>query len=75
MSHHHDHLPHGAGTHRGRLAVVLGITATVLVTELVGAWVSGSVALLADAGHEISDEHRVGKECVLRGRSRCAPYP
>ncbi|MFC0358241.1 MULTISPECIES: cation diffusion facilitator family transporter [Kytococcus] len=55
MSHHHDHLPHGAGTHRGRLAVVLGITATVLVTELVGAWVSGSVALLADAGHMLTD--------------------
>lgn len=55
MSHHHDHLPHGAGTHRGRLAVVLGITATVLVAELVGAWVSGSVALLADAGHTLTD--------------------
>lgn len=35
--------------------MVLGITATVLVTELVGAWVSGSVALLADAGHMLTD--------------------
>ena len=41
--------------HRGRLLVVLGITATVLVVEVVGALVSGSLALLADAGHMLTD--------------------
>jgi cobalt-zinc-cadmium efflux system protein len=34
---------------------VLTITATVLVVELVGAWVTGSLALLADAGHMATD--------------------
>jgi cobalt-zinc-cadmium efflux system protein len=37
------------------LAIVLGITATILVVEVVGAVVSGSLALLADAGHMLTD--------------------
>ena len=41
--------------HRGRLATVLGITVTVLVVEVIGAFVSGSLALLADAGHMLTD--------------------
>lgn len=40
---------------RRRLAVVLGITSTILVVEIVGAVVSGSLALLADAGHMLTD--------------------
>jgi cobalt-zinc-cadmium efflux system protein len=46
----HDH-----GGDRDRLAVVLGITTTVLLAEVVGAFVSGSLALLADAGHMLTD--------------------
>lgn len=45
----------GAGDDRRRLAVVLGITSVVLVAEVVGAVVSGSLALLADAGHMLTD--------------------
>ena len=41
--------------HRGRLLAVLGITSTVLVAELVGAKLTGSLALLADAGHMFTD--------------------
>jgi cobalt-zinc-cadmium efflux system protein len=41
--------------HRGRLRTVLIITVTVLVAEVIGAAVSGSLALLADAGHMLSD--------------------
>lgn len=44
-----------AGAHRGRLLTVLIITATVLVAELIGAYVTGSLALLADAGHLATD--------------------
>ncbi len=51
----HDHA-HGAGVqHRGRLALVLGLTLTVLVVEAVVALVTGSLALLADAGHMLGD--------------------
>jgi cobalt-zinc-cadmium efflux system protein len=42
-------------SHRGRLAVVLILTTTALVVEVVGAAVSGSLALLADAGHALTD--------------------
>lgn len=48
------------GAHRGRLLVVLAITSVVLVAELVGAWVSGSLALLADAGHMFTDVAGIG---------------
>jgi len=50
----HDHA-HGTTSSRGRLAIALGIIATVLVVEIVGAWLSGSLALAADAGHMASD--------------------
>jgi cobalt-zinc-cadmium efflux system protein len=53
----HDH-DHGAGRladHQGRLRTVLIITIVVLVAEVIGAVVSGSLALLADAGHMLAD--------------------
>lgn len=49
-----DHA-HGAGGNRTRLAIALAIIAAVLVAEVVGALLSGSLALLADAGHMSSD--------------------
>ena len=58
MSGGHSH-DHGGGgnpaDHRRRLAVVLALTSTVLIVEVVGALVSGSLALLADAGHMLTD--------------------
>ncbi len=58
----HDHsAAHGEGhaggraQDRGRLRWVLTVTAVVLVVELVGAYVAGSLALLADAGHMATD--------------------
>jgi cobalt-zinc-cadmium efflux system protein len=53
----HDH---GAGlstggAHRSRLLVVLALTTVVLVVEVIGARVTGSLALLADAGHMFTD--------------------
>jgi cation diffusion facilitator family transporter len=56
MGHGHAHAPAtAAGGQRRRLAVVLGLTLTVLVGEVVGAVLSGSLALLADAGHMATD--------------------
>jgi cobalt-zinc-cadmium efflux system protein len=40
---------------RRRLTLALAITAIVMVVELVGGWLSGSLALLADAGHMLAD--------------------
>ena len=52
----HDH-SHSAGRahDRSRLRLVLVVTASVAVVELVGALLSGSLALLADAGHMFTD--------------------
>ncbi|MFY0408378.1 cation diffusion facilitator family transporter [Solicola sp. PLA-1-18] len=56
MGHDHDHAPQVQGAHqRRRLAIVLGITATIMVVEIVGAVLTGSLALLADAGHMLTD--------------------
>jgi cobalt-zinc-cadmium efflux system protein len=43
-----------------RLWVVLGLTLVTLVVEVVGSWMSGSLALLADAGHLLTDGAAVG---------------
>ncbi|GAA3164612.1 cation diffusion facilitator family transporter [Blastococcus jejuensis] len=54
MSGGHSHAD-GATGNRRRLAVVLALTAGVLAVEVVGALVSGSLALLADAAHAFVD--------------------
>ncbi len=53
MSHRHEHT--SRATSARRLAIALGITAVVLVAELLGAVVTGSLALLVDAGHMLTD--------------------
>lgn len=56
-NHGHSHAlaATATGTHRRRLMVVLAITVTVLVVQVVGGLFSGSLALLADAGHMATD--------------------
>ncbi|MFI1252929.1 cation diffusion facilitator family transporter [Streptomyces netropsis] len=44
-----------AAAYRGRLRIALGITLTVLVAEIIGSALTGSLALLADAGHMATD--------------------
>ena len=51
----HDHGAADLVDHRGRLAAVLTLTLTVLVVEVIGAVISGSLALLADAAHILTD--------------------
>jgi cobalt-zinc-cadmium efflux system protein len=55
----HGHAGHGhhhAGqTSVRRLAVSLGLTATIMVAEAVGGWLSGSLSLISDAGHMLTD--------------------
>jgi cobalt-zinc-cadmium efflux system protein len=54
--HDHGHSPRTASAgHRRRLGVVLALTVAVMAAEIVGALVSGSLALLADAGHMATD--------------------
>jgi cobalt-zinc-cadmium efflux system protein len=55
---HHDH-EHGEGNRRA-LALVLALTAGYTVVEIVGGLLTGSLALLADAGHMLSDNLSLG---------------
>lgn len=58
MSHDHEggHAhSHTLPDHRGKLALVLGITFSVFVAGVIGAIITGSLALLADAGHMLTD--------------------
>lgn len=54
VSGHHDHAT-PAGAPRRVLATVLSLTGAVLMVEVIGALVSGSLALLADAAHMLTD--------------------
>ncbi len=53
--HSHSGHSHGAGSSVGRLRIALIITAVILVAEAVGGYLANSLALLADAGHMLTD--------------------
>src|SRR5918996_4270387 len=56
MGHHeHDYTANARDGNRRALAVVLVLTASFTVAEVVGGLLTGSLALLADAGHMLSD--------------------
>ncbi|MEN8184286.1 MAG: cation diffusion facilitator family transporter [Myxococcota bacterium] len=69
MAHTQSHVHGGAGVQAGpggtrgserRLATVLGLAALYMVAELVGGLWTGSLALLADAGHMLADVGALG---------------
>jgi cobalt-zinc-cadmium efflux system protein len=51
----HSHEVTATNAHRNRLIIVLVITFAVLIAEVVGGLIAGSLALLADAGHVLTD--------------------
>jgi cobalt-zinc-cadmium efflux system protein len=57
-------MPHAHGSaaaaNRNRLAAVLGLTTAILVVEVIGGFASNSLALLADAGHMLTDVSGIG---------------
>ncbi|HEY6800536.1 MAG TPA: cation diffusion facilitator family transporter [Agromyces sp.] len=56
MAHPHDHShAHGADANRTRLWLAVAIIGAFLVVQVIGAVLSGSLALFADAGHMTSD--------------------
>jgi len=56
---HHDHghsnVNEGNGKNLRRVMIALVLTGTFMVVEVVGGIISGSLALLADAGHMLTD--------------------
>jgi cobalt-zinc-cadmium efflux system protein len=55
MSHGHRHAQAGPQRRQGRLAIVLALAAGYMLAEAIGGLWTGSLALLADAGHMLTD--------------------
>ncbi len=51
----HSHGPPGRAANRKRLVIVLALSAAYMVAEVVGGLITNSLALIADAGHMLSD--------------------
>jgi cobalt-zinc-cadmium efflux system protein len=59
MAHDHQH-DHGEGASTRRLAMTLTLVLVYMGVEVVGGLLAGSLALLADAGHMLSDAAALG---------------
>ncbi|MDA3134061.1 CDF family zinc transporter ZitB [Atlantibacter subterraneus] len=56
MAHSHSHTPASdSNSNSKRLLAAFVVTATFMVLEVIGGLISGSLALLADAGHMLTD--------------------
>ncbi len=59
--HGHGHASvSGGARHRGRLLAAFAVLSVFMVVEVVGAFVSGSLALLSDAAHMLTDVVGIG---------------
>jgi len=86
-SHGHEAVSHGAGSEvhshsharRGgassRLLVALGLAASYMLAEVVGGYLTNSLALLADAGHMLSDVAALAISLAAMQAARRAPSP
>lgn len=76
MAHSHGHSDCAAeGSSARRLAVTLGLAATYMVAEAVGGWWTGSLALLADASHMLSDVLALALALMAIGVARRSAVP
>jgi cobalt-zinc-cadmium efflux system protein len=72
--HHHDH-DHVRELGRKRLLIVLAVTATFMIVEFVGGLLANSLALMADAGHMLSDVAALGLSAFALWFSRRPATP
>ena len=56
----HAHRETAAARSRGALTAALALTIGYMIVEVAGAWLSGSLALLADAAHMLTDAGGLG---------------
>ena len=76
MAHANGHAgEHGREADRRSLAVALAITAAYTVAEVVGGLLTGSLALLADAAHMLSDNLSLGLALFALWLSSRPPTP
>jgi cobalt-zinc-cadmium efflux system protein len=78
--HHHHHGGHGAheanrAEGRARLAWTLGLTLVYMLAEVIGGYLADSLALMADAGHMLSDAAALALSLFAAWISRRPPTP
>jgi cobalt-zinc-cadmium efflux system protein len=78
--HGHAHAAHsrhrrGHDASRKRLAWVLALTASFMFVELIGGWLANSLALMADAGHMLSDVAALGLSLFALTIAQRPPTP
>ena len=71
MSHHHHHHHHHTSAARILAAFLLNLFFSVF--ELIGGILTGSVAILSDAVHDLGDAAGIGCSFLLERKSRRAP--
>lgn len=74
-AHVHDHAHDHGDIGRRRLFLVLGLTAAFMIVEFVGGWIANSLALMADAGHMLSDVAALGLSAFALWFSRRPATP
>lgn len=77
-SHHHHHHHHPDSHAPGSLGALVGVivlTTVIFLAELVAGWLSGSLALLSDAMHMLSDSTGLILALVAMLVGRRAPTP
>ena len=62
--HDHDHAHDLRGASRKSLIIALCLISTYMVAEVIGGWMSGSLALIADAGHMLTDAAAIAMALV-----------
>lgn len=81
MGHNHDHgiAKQTGGTasaqHKRRLAYALGLTSCYMAAEIIGGLLTGSLALLADAAHMLTDAAGLGLALLAIGFAAKAATP
>lgn len=77
MAHHHHHHHHGPDhAHdqgEGRLLLSVALNLLITIAEVIGGLVSGSLALLSDAVHNLSDTASLGISYATRRMGRRRP--
>ena len=73
MSHNHDHAISGNGAMERRLWASAALNSAITLAEFFGGLISGSLALLSDAAHNLSDAAAVVLALVARRFSRRPP--
>src|SRR3954463_660148 len=71
MAHRHAHVDPGAD--RGRRRVALALVLALMAGEVAAGLIAGSLALLSDAGHMLTDAAAIG--FPLGGRPPAPPPP